>query len=430
MRRLTIFLALSVVLTGCKPDKPNVTEARAEEASRRAETAKAAAAGDPAALGALQTQTDSSDAQRQTVVATIGESSITVDDVLSYIERQPREMQARYATHEQRKKLLQHLIDMELLAREASARGLESTSIVRQTLKQTLARQLLADLDAKTGGLGEITEAEIQAYYDGNGEVFVRPARRRAAWLMSRTQEASVAARKQMMDVIAQNPNMGRQVFGDFVVKHSVDGETKALRGDLGWFFADGKNELGQVRVDVAGAKAAFGLKSINTISEPIELDNETWALIQLTNEHPEVVQPFDEVKMDIQNRLMRKKQSAQRATFIEGLKAKAKIEINDAVLAEVEPKSPGPATPRLRLPNPEELKALSLGRGVASPANAKGKPIPTDPKLRLHPSATRHGLIQRIGKEPPRVKPETSRAERATVEEVQEKMRRDKAGE
>ena len=77
-----------------------------------------------------------------------------------------------------------------------------------------------------------------------------------------------------------------------------------------------------------------------------------------------------------------------------------------------------------------EELKALSLGRGVASPANAKGKPIPTDPKLRLHPSATRHGLIQRIGKEPPRVKPETSRAERATVEEVQEKMRRDKAGE
>ena len=430
MRRLTIFLALSVALTGCKPDKPNVTEARAEEASRRAETAKAAAAGDPAALGALQSESQTDSAQRKTVVATIGDSSITVGDVLSYIERQPREMQARYATHEQRKKLLQHLIDMELLAREASARGLESSPIVQQTLKQTLARKLLADLDAKTGGLGTITEAEIKGYYEGNREVFVRPARRRAAWLMSRTEEESVAARKQMMEIIAQNPNMGRQVFGDFVVKHSIDGETKALRGDLGWFFIDGKNEQGQVRVDVTGAKAAFELKAINTISEPVALDNETWALIQLTNEHPEVVQPFDDVRMDIQNRLMRKKQSAQRATFIEGLKTQATIEINDKALADAQPKPAGPKTPRLRLPNPAELKALSLGKGVASPANAKSKPIPTDPKLRLHPSATRQGLMQPIKKRPLEIKQKTSRAERATVEEVQEKMRRNKAGE
>jgi hypothetical protein len=75
-------------------------------------------------------------------------------------------------------------------------------------------------------------------------------------------------------------------------------------------------------------------------------------------------------------------------------------------------------------------LKALSLGRGVAPSAKPQGKPIPSDPKLRLHPSATRHGLIHRIGKKPLGVKPLSSRAERATVEEIQEKMRRDKAGE
>ena len=232
------------------------------------------------------------------------------------------------------------------------------------------------------------------------------------------------------MKIIAENPNMARQVFGDFVVKHSIDGETKALRGDLGWFFEDGKNELGQVRVDVAGAKAAFQLKAINTISESTPLDNDTWALIQLTNDHPEVARPLDEVKMEIQNRLMRQRQSKQRAAFIEALKSKATITINDEVLATAEPKPAGPATPRLRLPNPAELKALSLDRGVASPANAKKQPVPTDPKLRLHPSAIRHGMMQPIRKKPPEVKPVTSRAEQATVEEVQEKMKRDKAGE
>jgi len=430
MRRLTIFLVLSFALLGCKPEKPNVTEARAEEASRRAETAKLAAAGDPAALGAIKVEAEAGDQQRQTVVATIGQSRITVGDVLSYIERQPREMQARYATHEQRKKLLQHLIDMELLAREASAQGLDSSPIVRQTLKQTLARQLLSNLDAKSGGLGSISQDEVKAYYEDNRERFVQPERRRAAWLMARTQEEASKARKHMMEVIKENPNMARQVFGDFVVKHSIDGETKALRGDLGWFFVDGKNELGQIRVDVAGAKAAFTLKAVNTISEPTPLDNETWALIQLTNSVPEVVQPLDEVQMNIQNRLMRKRQSKQRTIFIETLKSKATIEIHDEALATAKPKPTGPATPKLRLPNPAELKALSLGKGVASPANAQAKPIPKDPKLRLHPSATRHGLIHRIGKKPLEVKPHTSRAERATVEEVQEKMRREKAGE
>jgi peptidyl-prolyl cis-trans isomerase C len=430
MRRLTIFLAFALALTGCTPQKPNVTEARAQEASRRAETAKLAATGDPSALGAPKTEPAKTDQTRQTIVATIGDSSITVGDVLSYIERQPREMQARYSTHEQRKKLLQHLIDMELLAREAKERGLDANPIVRQTLKQSLARQLLAELDAKSGGLGAIEEAEVRAFYDGNRDVFVRPARRRAAWLMSRTEDDAKRARTQMMAVIAENPKMARQVFGDFVVKHSIDGETKALRGDLGWFFADGKNELGQVRVDRAGTKATFALASVNSISEPTPLDNKTWALLQLTNEHPEVARPFDEVQMDIQNRLMRNKQSAQRQTFIEGLKAKATIEIHEAALATAEPKPTGPATPRLRLPNPAELKALSLGRGVAPSAKPQGKPIPSDPKLRLHPSATRHGLIHRIGKKPLGVKPLSSRAERATVEEIQEKMRRDKAGE
>lgn len=430
MRRLIIFFAIATTFTGCTPQKPNVTEARAEEASRRAETAKLTAAGDPSALGAAQVKTAETDQARQKVVATIGESSITAGDVLSYIERQPREMQARYSTHEQRKKLLQHLIDMELLAREARERGLDANPIVRQTLKQSLARQLLAELDAKSAGLGSIAETEIRAFYDKNRELFVQPTRRRAAWLMARTQEDAQRARTQMMTVIAENPNMARQVFGDFVVKHSIDGETKAMRGDLGWFFADGKNNLGQVRVDGAGAKAAFSLPSVNSISQATSLDNDTWALIQLTNEHPEVVQPFDDVQMDIQNRLMREKQSGQRQTFIEGLKAKATIEIHDAALASVTPKPVGPAKPALKLPNPAELRALSLGKGVVHRAQPKAKPVPSNPKLRLHPSATRHGLIHRIGAKPLEVKPTSSRAERATVEEVQEKMRRDKAGE
>lgn len=430
MRRLTISLALATTLIGCTPEKPNVTEARAEEAARRAETAKLAATGDPAALVTARTESAGTDPERRTVVATIGESSITAGDVLSYIERQPREMQARYAAHEQRKKLLQHLIDMELLAREAKARGLDSSPIVRQTLKQSLARQLLAELDAKSGGLGSIQEVEVKAFYDGHRELFVKPTRRRAAWLMVRNHEEAQRARAQMMAIIAENPNMARQVFGDFVVKHSIDGETKAMRGDLGWFFADGKNELGQVRVDGAGAKAAFALPSVNSISEPTPLDNETFALIQLTNEHPEVSQPLDDVRMDIQSRLMREKQSGQRQAFIEGLKAKATIQIRDGVLAGVKPKPVRPAKPALRLPNPAELKALSLGKGVVHTPEPKANPAPSNPKLRLPPSATRHGLIHRIGARPLEVKPASSRAERATVEEVQEKMRRDKAGE
>jgi peptidyl-prolyl cis-trans isomerase C len=427
MKRLSLLVLVSTVALGCKPERPNVTEARAEAAAQRAETAKRAAEGDPAALGALQTQTGSDDATRDKIVATIGESSITVGDVLSYIERQPQEMQARYASHDQRKKLLQHLIDMELLAREGRERGLSAHPVVRQTLKQTLARQLLLDLDGQGAGPGSIDDTAVKAYYDGNQERFVRPEKRRAAWIMVRTKEDAVARRAELMAAIAENPNLARQVFGDFAAKYSVDGDTKALRGDMGWFFEDGHNEAGQVRVDAAGAKAVFGLEAVNSVTSPVELSGKIWAIVQLTNLHPRVVRALDEVKMEIRNRLLRQEQSKRRRTFIDSLKAKATIEIDEAALGAL---PSGKSAQEIRLPDPEQVKALSLGKGVAPVAQPTKGAATSDPKQQLHPSATRKGLVHRFRGKPLTVQRPGSKAEQKTVKEVQDKMRRKKAGE
>ena len=430
MKRLSLLVLVSTLALGCKPDRPDVSEARAQAAAKRAETAKRAAQGDPAALGALQTKAGENDATRDVVVATIGESSITVGDVLSFIERQPQEMQARYASHAQRMKLLQHLIDMELLAREGRERGLDSHPIVRQTLKQTLARQLLMDLDKKSAGPGAIDDAAVRAYYEGNPESFVRPEKRRAAWIMVRTEDEAVKRRAELMAVIAENPNLARQVFGDFAAKYSVDGGTKALRGDMGWFFENGQNEAGQVRVDLAGAKAAFALEAVNSVTSPVELDSKIWGILQLTNLHPRVVRALEDVEMEVRNRLMRQVQSEHRRTFIDGLKAKATIEIDEKALAALpSPEGAASGPQKIRLPNPEELKALSLGKGVAPRAKPAAGEAASAPKVRRGPTMGRQGLIHRFRGKPFSIERRGSRAEQMAVEEVQDKMRRDREG-
>lgn len=133
---------------------------------------------------------------------------------------------------------------------------------------------------------------------------------------------------------------------------------------------------------------------------------------------------------MAIRELLLRKEQGARRQTYIDHLKSRATIIIDEQVLASLTAADEGKRlSPALDLPSQGELRARAEATDAARAAPAPEGAVESNPKLRLAPGATRHGLIHKFGKgNELRITPESSRAERAKVEEVQERMRKSKA--
>src|SRR6201999_1943336 len=98
--------------------------------------------------------------------------SITVGTLEDHINKQPPGMRARYAERDERKALLDSLVRLELLGREAAARGMAESSSVRQTVKdgavQTLVR---TEIDEKVTA-ESISKDEIAAFYSAHPEEF------------------------------------------------------------------------------------------------------------------------------------------------------------------------------------------------------------------------------------------------------------------
>jgi len=66
---------------------------------------------------------------------------------------------------------------------------------------------------------------------------------------------------------------------------------------------------------------------------------------------------------------------------------------------------------------------------GTTQPEKKGAAAVPKDPKLRLHPSATRQGLLPPLGdRKHLTIQSQASRAEKAKVDEVKERMRKSKA--
>jgi len=251
---------------------------------------------------------------------------ITVGEFQDRINRQSPYIRARYTSLEQKKDFLDNLIRFEVLAKEAFKRGFDKNPDVVRTMKQVMIQKLMKDEFENKIKPEDITDAEIQSFYEQHSDEYNKPEEVRvSAIILKNKGQANKVAKEALGD--AGKTNKG---FRELVSKYSSDDKTKIRGGDLRYFSRDSKE------IPEPVIQAAFDLTKTGDVSGPITAGDGTFYIIKQTGKRKEVHKALEDVKRQIQNRIYRDKRTQAQKDFITGLKAESQIKVFDENLGKV----------------------------------------------------------------------------------------------
>lgn len=324
-------------------------------------------------------------AQKKTgdVVASLGDVTITVDELKAKMDEQAPFIRARYDTAERKREFLDNLIRFELLAQEAKKRGYENDPEVQTAMKKTMVQKLMRAEFDDAKDAGEIPETELRAFYDSNITDYVKPERARVShvFFAAGKQDPNRAkvrteANKALAAMKAKDAD--KNAFAELAKTRSDDDASKRAGGDLSFKTKEELTAAWGAEV----TKAAFDLKEIGDVATVVETEK-GFHLVKLTGRQNALDRPFDSVKNQIQSRLSREQRTKAFDSFVDGLKQNAKVEVNDELLASIQVNTEGaPQLPPGLMPpggartQVQAMPAQGAGKPVVVPAKgAEAKP-------------------------------------------------------
>jgi peptidyl-prolyl cis-trans isomerase C len=236
-------------------------------------------------------------------VATIDGTPISRVEYDTYLKSLLRGRPAGDLTTEQKNQVLDELVNMQLLAEQATKEGVEKDPDVAAQLDVVRMRVLADAESAKYLKDKEPTDAELHAEYD-TAVGSMDKTEYHARHILVASKEAAEAAIKKIK---------GGAKFEDVAKAESTD-SSKANGGDLGWFTL--------ARMAKPFGDAVKGLKKGEVTATPVQTQF-GWHVIKLEDTRETAPPPFEQVKQQVSNGVMQKKLQA----YVEGLKKTAKIE-------------------------------------------------------------------------------------------------------
>jgi peptidyl-prolyl cis-trans isomerase C len=364
---------LLFLVAGCKPEKP-AQSSQSKEARARATAVSLQKEDKARQLGSAgQNEEDKagkslSDDERSLVVAKIGDYEVTLGDVERQIRQQPVFARARYRLFEKKVEFLHNLVQFELLAMQAHEKGYDTDPEVVLATKRAMVQKFISnDLNSMVK-VSTISDAEISRYYENNKSLFQKSEQVRVSHILF-DDEAEAGKTKIAIDqAIESDRPRARVIFSEFARRKSTDRATAYINGDLNFFardgyVADGANKGKRLAKTVV--EAAFALTHIGTVS-PVVKSDKGYHIIQITNRRPAINRKLDQARRQITNTLLRQKKDKARQAYIDGLKAKATVEIFEENLKKLKVDT-DVEMPKLRLPTKPNKKATKRPKGLPS---------------------------------------------------------------
>ena len=287
--------------------------------------------------GAVAKNENSASVSEQDTIAQVDDERIDVGYLKSYLSTRPLPAysQVTATTLENR---LDELITSEVLYGEALRIGLDKRPDIRHRIQQILAQNLLERKVNKPVRERKITDQELQAYYNEHVNEFQRPAQVRLADIFIAVNPAAAPGQRkrkkeQVEKVLAevlvhQEERLG---FGKRILKYS-DTPKKYPKGNTGFFDIEGK----PVGLDPKLAREAFKLEKVGQVCGHIIKTADGYHIIMLTGRREPVNRPFEKVKEQLRRRIYRERISLAQNEYIESLKQKCRIKINQDVFDEL----------------------------------------------------------------------------------------------
>jgi peptidyl-prolyl cis-trans isomerase C len=267
-------------------------------------------------------------------VASIAGDVLTVETLQKKLDDQSPFVRARYAEPGKLKEFVDGQVRFEVLAAEARARGYEQDPEVEDAIKKIIVQRLTREEFDGRVQLKDVTDAELKTYFDAHKSDYQKPEMARASVVtvafsdgkapggMTKAQ-AAAAAEQVRKEADAKRDD--RAFFKSLVEKHSTDAATKAAGGDIRYLD---KAEV-EGRFGKAAAEWLFGADDVNAVSGVIETEG-AFHVLKRTGKRKAIERDFEAVKNQIKNVVYREKRSAAFATFVDELKVKHKVSVQE----------------------------------------------------------------------------------------------------
>jgi peptidyl-prolyl cis-trans isomerase C len=269
-----------------------------------------------------------------TVLAEIAGEKITVADFREELEGLPPYLRNRYKTSRAKEKLLEQMVTRRLLYKQALKEKVDQDPEFKRELENDRVKRITRRLlDKHVPRKQEVTEEDMQKYYDEHPDEFSTPEQIRARHILVKVSanapEEEVAEARSKIEGILRQVRDG----GDFaqVARETSEGPTRSKGGDLG-FFPRG-------RMDKAFEEAAFVLE-VGQVSDVVR-SRFGFHVIKLEEKKEPQEKKYDEVKAQIKRKLRPMKQQETYQAFIDGLKTQFQVTMHNDRLSDGLPDMP-----------------------------------------------------------------------------------------
>jgi peptidyl-prolyl cis-trans isomerase C len=367
--RVSTLCAIAVLAMACSGNGAHKSPAQRSQSSAQTQpsqqAAQHAAQAHPAQTYGLTPE------QAAQVLAEVGSEKLTLGEFAQLLGRQSAYVRARYRDPQRKREFLDNWVQFELLAQEAEQRGLLRSGDVARVGKQVMVQRMLQDLFDREGqppSITDVSEAEIQRYYDEHYSDFHKPAQVRASHILFKDRALAERCHQQLLDAATPTDDA---LFHKLAQTYNQDPQTRSSAGDLRFFSRtpDPAGETASPERPAAVRAAAFSLRNLGDIAPQLVRSPQGFHIVRLTGRREALDRSLEDTQRILRNKLWRQKREKAREDFVADLRAKADVRENSEVLAEVQARhNAGGKSPHTRLPN----KPADRGRS--------GQPTPKVP--------------------------------------------------
>jgi len=249
------------------------------------------------------------------VYATVDGVDITEKDLMVFLQGMPPNMTVDELPIENVQQMVTRAVQNKLLAKESIAQNLQDSDLYKSALEAAKERLDIAALQEKVLSGVQVSDEEIQKFYDDNKAQMIQPAQVHVKHVLVQEKKDADAIVAQLSKLKGEDIS---KKISEIAVEKSIDPGAKQNGGDLGMLpIAQFVPEFG---------KAASELKDGEITKTPVK-SNFGYHVIYRLGGSAEQTLPLDAVKADISNAVRAEKYRAEIEKLANDLVAKAKVE-------------------------------------------------------------------------------------------------------
>jgi len=257
----------------------------------------------------------------------INNVSISLEEFRQMSEKQPLEGKIRLVSEKGLRGFLEnYVITREVLYQDAKKKGLDKRKeILAKVEDYKRAMVIDALLEEELRGKDEVSDSEIQRYYQENQDRFTEPGEVKIRHIVVNSEPIL----KEVLMKLSEGEGFEKLASVYNIDKSREDG------GSLGYI------RRGQLAPSFAQFEgAAFSLRRKGEVSEVVKTPY-GYHLIKLEDRRGTALRPLDEVREKIRFFLQSKKKQDAYLQYVKEAKSRAKIVVNEKLWAEEEKKEP-----------------------------------------------------------------------------------------